>query len=35
MDVEPGFRSSMMERAAKLEGELQELIAGFFAGKVK
>ena len=25
-----GFRSSMMERAAKLEVELQEMISGFF-----
>lgn len=29
VDVDPGFRSSMMERAAKLEVELQEMIFGF------
>lgn len=33
MDVEPGFRSSMMERAAKLEVELQEMISGFLRVK--
>ncbi|HYQ51707.1 MAG TPA: hypothetical protein VES70_14945 [Pseudomonas sp.] len=29
VDVDPGFRSSMMEQAAKLEVELQEMISGF------
>ncbi|HDS0917277.1 TPA: PAAR domain-containing protein [Pseudomonas putida] len=28
VDVDPGFRSSMMERAMKLEVELQEMISG-------